>query len=80
MCATGGSRVLRASEAVFEWCRLPTPFGLVRSGVAPDHPDVKSVQKDFETVAEDARLRCPSLPFHQPDGTLSAAGLSAQAM
>jgi hypothetical protein len=23
--------------------RLPTPFGLVRSGVAPDHPDTKVI-------------------------------------
>jgi len=30
--------------------RLPTPFGLVRSGVAPDHPEVKNVEKDFETL------------------------------
>lgn len=30
--------------------KLPTPFGLVRSGVAPDHPEVKAVQKDFEQV------------------------------
>ena len=30
--------------------RLPTPFGLVRSGVAPDHPEVKNVQHDFENV------------------------------
>lgn len=30
--------------------RLPTPFGLVRSGVAPDHPEVKAVQGDFEQV------------------------------
>ena len=36
--------------------RLPTPFGLVRTGVAPDHPEVKSVQKDFEKVAEDPRF------------------------
>eukprot|EP00624_Nannochloropsis_granulata_P007271 evm.model.NODE_7041_length_21246_cov_21.304998.1 len=36
---------------------LPTPFGLVRTGVAPDHPEVKSVQKDFEKVAEDPRFR-----------------------
>ena len=27
--------------------KLPTPFGLVRSGVAPDHPEVKNVQNDF---------------------------------
>ena len=24
---------------------LPTPFGLVRSGVAPDHPKIKSVTR-----------------------------------
>jgi adrenodoxin-NADP+ reductase len=30
--------------------RLPTPFGLVRNGVAPDHPEVKNVQKDFEDL------------------------------
>lgn len=27
--------------------KLPTPFGLVRSGVAPDHPEVKNVENDF---------------------------------
>jgi len=36
--------------------RLPTPFGLVRAGVAPDHPEVKSVQNDFEKVMEDPRI------------------------
>lgn len=30
--------------------RLPVPFGLVRFGVAPDHPEVKAVQNDFEQV------------------------------
>ena len=25
--------------------RLPTPWGLVRSGVAPDHPKIKSVTR-----------------------------------
>jgi adrenodoxin-NADP+ reductase len=30
--------------------RLPTPYGLVRSGVAPDHPEVKAAQNDFEQV------------------------------
>lgn len=30
--------------------RLPTPFGLVRFGVAPDHPEVKAVQNDFDQV------------------------------
>jgi len=32
--------------------RLPTPFGLVRSGVAPDHPEVKNVQNDFTALFE----------------------------
>ena len=27
--------------------RLPTPWGLVRSGVAPDHPKIKTVAKDL---------------------------------
>lgn len=32
---------------------LPTPFGLVRSGVAPDHPEVKNVTEEFERVADE---------------------------
>src|ERR1700751_768184 len=36
---------------------LPTPWGLVRSGVAPDHPKIKSISKQFEKPAEDARFR-----------------------
>ncbi len=31
--------------------RLPTPWGLVRSGVAPDHPKIKTVAKVFEKIA-----------------------------
>jgi ferredoxin--NADP+ reductase len=31
--------------------RLPTPFGLVRGGVAPDHPKIKSVTRVFERIA-----------------------------
>lgn len=31
--------------------RLPVPFGLVRFGVAPDHPEVKNCQDEFEQVA-----------------------------
>jgi ferredoxin/flavodoxin---NADP+ reductase len=34
--------------------RLPTPFGLVRGGVAPDHPDIKSVVRVFERAAAHA--------------------------
>ncbi|KAL3418356.1 NADPH:adrenodoxin oxidoreductase, mitochondrial [Phlyctema vagabunda] len=31
---------------------LPVPYGLVRFGVAPDHPEVKNCQDKFEEVAE----------------------------
>ncbi len=31
--------------------RLPTPYGLVRGGVAPDHPKIKSVTKVFDRIA-----------------------------
>src|SRR5690242_17555930 len=30
---------------------LPTPFGLVRAGVAPDHPKIKSVTRVYEKIA-----------------------------
>lgn len=37
--------------------RLPTMWGLVRSGVAPDHPKIKSVAKVFEKVASEPNFR-----------------------
>lgn len=37
--------------------RLPTPWGLVRSGVAPDHPKIKTVAKVFEKVANSPGFR-----------------------
>jgi ferredoxin--NADP+ reductase len=37
--------------------RLPTPWGLVRSGVAPDHPKIKSVSKVFEKIATTENFR-----------------------
>ncbi|MBI2153097.1 MAG: FAD-dependent oxidoreductase [Candidatus Rokubacteria bacterium] len=37
--------------------RLPTPFGLVRGGVAPDHQKIKSVAAAFDKVAADPRFR-----------------------
>lgn len=36
---------------------LPVPHGLVRFGVAPDHPEVKNVMSTFDRVAEDDRFR-----------------------
>jgi ferredoxin--NADP+ reductase len=37
--------------------RLPTPWGLVRSGVAPDHPKIKTVAKVFEKIASGPNFR-----------------------
>jgi ferredoxin--NADP+ reductase len=37
--------------------RLPTPWGLVRSGVAPDHPKIKSVTRIYEKTAAHQRFR-----------------------
>ena len=38
--------------------RLPTPWGLVRLGVAPDHPNIKAVSRAFEKTAAQ-----PGLPL-----------------
>ncbi len=37
--------------------RLPTPFGLVRGGVAPDHPKIKSVTKVYDRIAAKDNFR-----------------------
>ncbi len=37
--------------------RLPTPWGLVRLGVAPDHPKIKAVSKAFERIAAQPGFR-----------------------
>src|SRR4051812_36144934 len=37
--------------------KLPGPFGLVRYGVAPDHPEMKSVTPTFCEVASSPRFR-----------------------
>ena len=50
------SHPLRSPSPVsFE--QLPVPFGLVRFGVAPDHPEVKQVQHDFQQTLDDPRVR-----------------------
>lgn len=52
---------LLASEApavsVDMFDRLPTPWGLVRAGVAPDHPKIKSVSAQFAEIASHPRYR-----------------------
>lgn len=37
--------------------RLPTPYGLVRYGVAPDHQKIKSVTKIYEKTAQKENIR-----------------------
>ena len=37
--------------------RLPTPFGLVRAGVAPDHPKIKSVTRVYDRIAQHPDFR-----------------------
>jgi ferredoxin/flavodoxin---NADP+ reductase len=43
--------------AVDLYDRLPTPYGLVRSGVAPDHPKIKSVTRAYDKTTEHDRFR-----------------------
>ncbi len=44
-------QLLGAGFAVDLFDALPTPFGLVRAGVAPDHPKIKSVTRVYERAA-----------------------------
>jgi ferredoxin/flavodoxin---NADP+ reductase len=37
--------------------RLPTPWGLVRLGVAPDHPNIKAVSRVYEKIATQPGFR-----------------------
>src|SRR5262249_45495197 len=39
--------------------RLPTPWGLVRAGVAPDHPNIKAVTRVYEKTS-----KLPGFRFH----------------
>ena len=49
--ATGHLLDAEAAIEVDLFDRLPTPWGLVRAGVAPDHPKIKAVSKVFEKIA-----------------------------
>ena len=46
---------LVAQVDVFD--RLPTPWGLVRGGVAPDHPNIKAVSRVYEKTAAHPEFR-----------------------
>ena len=53
-------RLFKETELVIEvdlYDRLPTPFGLVRNGVAPDHQKIKSVTAAFDRIAANPRFR-----------------------
>lgn len=62
-----GPAGLYAAEALLRWSnvvvtidiynRFPTPFGLVRDGVAPDHQSIKAVIRVFDKVLADPRVR-----------------------
>ncbi len=52
--------LLKQDEVVVEvdmFDRLPTPYGLVRAGVAPDHQKIKNVTATFDKVAAHPRFR-----------------------
>src|ERR1700745_424514 len=50
-------QLLKAGFAVDLLEILPTPFGLVRAGVAPDHPKIKSVTRVSEKTAQTPAFR-----------------------
>src|SRR5690242_10885785 len=50
-------QLLKAGFAVDLLELLPTPFGLVRAGVAPDHPKIKSVTRVYEKTAKHPDFR-----------------------
>jgi ferredoxin--NADP+ reductase len=50
-------QLLKVGFAVDLYDALPTPFGLVRAGVAPDHPKIKSVTRMYAKTATHERFR-----------------------
>ena len=51
--------LLKQSELLVEadmFDRLPTPFGLVRYGVAPDHLKIKTVTRAYDAIAAQPAL------------------------
>ena len=57
--AYAADQLLRCADHEIEvdlYERLPTPWGLVRAGVAPDHPKIKSVTRVYEKTAAHPRF------------------------
>ena len=50
-------QLLKEGIAVDLYDALPTPYGLVRAGVAPDHPKIKSVTRMYEKTAQHPDFR-----------------------
>lgn len=66
--------LFRQKERVIEvdiFERLPTPFGLVRGGVAPDHQKIKSVTKAYDRIASSPRFRYYGYVEFGPDVSLA---------
>lgn len=55
--AAEGLQKLRPGTEIDMFDRLPTPYGLVRGGVAPDHPKIKSVTRIYERIAAQPGFR-----------------------
>jgi ferredoxin/flavodoxin---NADP+ reductase len=49
--------LLREGIAVDLFDALPTPYGLVRAGVAPDHPKIKSVTRIYDKTSQHPDFR-----------------------
>jgi len=49
--------LLKEGIAVDLFDALPTPYGLVRAGVAPDHPKIKSVTRMYDKTAQHPNFR-----------------------
>ncbi|WFD36594.1 adrenodoxin-NADP(+) reductase [Malassezia cuniculi] len=65
--------------------QLPAPFGLVRYGVAPDHPDVRNSEHRFDQIARDPRFRffgnvavCDGAPSASTQPHVSLSDLSSR--
>ncbi|CAI7872372.1 unnamed protein product, partial [Closterium sp. NIES-53] len=59
--------------------RLPSPFGLVRTGVAPDHPETKNVINQFTRVAQNPRCQYFGNVLVGPVASTSAPSSSTSA-
>ena len=54
--------------------RLPVPFGLIRTGVAPDHQSIKAVSRRYEAVALSDNVRFVGNVTVGPDVTIAELG------